>query len=187
MFKISDFKASEPICADKLKTMRFESAHMAKIDSLKALSGRLPVKDEMFFLETTNSFNTFTFITYILKEKLIIDELFIATYSINTRILNSLQNWINNGVIKHITVYISDSIKHRMPKVADMLDSFQSAYSFFTLQYAWTHKKIICVRCSNDYYVIEGSGNFSENSAEEQCLFTNNKSLYEFRRPGTCK
>ena len=183
LFDINSLGSSEPVNSDKLKVMQFERSHMLKIDNLKSLSGMLPSPGEMFFLETTNSFNAFTFITYILKEKGCIDELFVATYSINQRILNSLQNYINKGALNEVNIYISETIKHRNPTATQLLESFNIAYPFFRLQYAYSHKKITCIRCGEEYFVIEGSGNFSENAAEEQYLFVNSKELYEFRKP----
>jgi len=164
--------------------LRFMHSHMERVENIKNLIGRLPGESEMLFLESTKSFNAFTFIPYLIKYAGAIDELFVATYTINSRICNSLVKWLDKGMIKHLHVYISDSIKHRMPKVVDLLEIMQrQRQEQIQITYAWTHKKVTCVRIGGDHYVVEGSGNWSENAAEEQYLFTKSKELYEFRRP----
>lgn len=166
---------------DKIKCGQFLNMHSQKLVSLKDLIKRLPNENEIFFIETIKSFNAFTFIIYLIKEAGIINDLFIATYSINIRILNSLAKWIDKGDINQVHIYISDSIKQRMPKVVETMEGISTTRDI-KITYSWTHKKVICARINNDYYVIEGSGNFSENSAEEQYIFTKSKNLYEFRR-----
>jgi hypothetical protein len=160
---------------------KFDSMHDQKIATIKMLCGRLPEENEIFFLETTNSFNAFTFIVYLLKHAGRIDELFIATYSINGRILDSLSTRIRNNEIGDICLYIAESIKYRMPKVKDQLDMMIKEMNNFQVEYTWTHKKVICARIGDAYYVVEGSGNFSENTAEEQYIFMKSKRIYDFR------
>ena len=69
---------------------RFEKMHCEKIHSIKQLVGRIPEPGEIFFLWTLNSFNAFTFITYVIKYYGKILDLTFSTYSINERILQSL-------------------------------------------------------------------------------------------------
>lgn len=161
--------------------IRFDEMHEHKIATIKMLCGRLPEENEVFFLESTNSFNAFTFIVYLLKHAGRIDDLYIATYSINTRILDSLSTRIRNNEIGDICLYIAESIRYRMPKVKDQLDMMIKAMDNFQVEYAWTHKKVIAARVGDAHYMIEGSGNFSENSAEEQYIFMRSKRIYEFR------
>lgn len=165
----------------KIHRARFDFIHEHKIKSLKKLAGELPGENEVFFIETTNSFNAFTFIVYIVKYVGVIDELFIATYSINQRILSSLTRRLQKNEIRRVHLYIADSIKNRVPKIKDQLDIMQEQFKNFTVEYAWTHKKVIAIRVGDDYFVVEGSGNFSENSAEEQYVFVKSKQLYDFK------
>ena len=161
--------------------VKFDEMHEQKITSIKMLCGRLPKENEIFFLETTNSFNTFTFIVYLLKYAGRIEELFIATYSINRRILDSLTRRILNNEIANVYLYIAESIKYRMPKVKDQLEVMQNQMENFQVEYAWTHKKVMAAKVGDSYFVVEGSGNFSENSAEEQYIFMNSKRIYDFK------
>ena len=161
--------------------IKFDEMHEAKVATIKLLAGKLPEENEVIFLETTNSFNAFTFIVYLIKYAGRIDDLLIKTYSINSRILDSLSARIRSNEIGDATLYIADSIKYRMPKVKDQLDMMVREFGHFQVEYAWTHQKVICARIGNNYFVVEGSGNFSENSAEEQYIFMKSKRIYEFR------
>lgn len=161
--------------------VKFEAMHEQKITSLKMLCGRLPEENEIFFLETQNSFNTFTFIVYLLKHAGRIDRLLIKTYSINTRILESLSSRIRKNEIGEVCLYIAESIRYRMPKVKDQLDIMQKEMENFQVEYSWTHQKVMTAKIGNDCYIVEGSGNFSENSAEEQYIFMRSERIYEFR------
>jgi hypothetical protein len=165
----------------KILSAKFDEMHERKIASLKSLIGDLPADNEVFFLETTNSFNAFTFIVYLLKYAGRIDDLLIKTYSINARILDSLSRRIAKNEIGNICLYIADSIKYRMPKVKDQIEIMAKELENFEVEYAWTHQKIIAARVGADHYVIEGSGNFSENTAEEQYIFLKSKRIYEFK------
>lgn len=164
-----------------LAVISFEAMHQEKVDSLKNLTRSLPVPGEIFFLWTLKSFNAFTFITYVIREKETIDHLLFSTYSINTRIVNSLMKWYDKGHIKQITILISDSIRYRLPKLNDLLQA-QAATRNIRINYAWNHSKVTLMRAGDNYYVAEGSGNFSENAMHEQYIFYNNQNAYEFRQ-----
>jgi hypothetical protein len=165
----------------KALRVKFDEMHERKVSSIKTLIGDLPEEDQVFFLETTNSFNAFTFIVYLLKHAGRIDELYIATYSINRRILDSLTSRIRKKEISDVYLYIAESIRYRMPKVKDQLDTMAKQIENFQVEYAWTHKKVIAARVGDAHYVVEGSGNFSENTAEEQYIFLKSKRIYEFK------
>jgi len=176
------FQQSSTYTEDKIKRDRFIDMHCHRLDSIKNLVGKLPDPGEALFIETLKSFNAFTFIVYMIKEGGPVDDLFIATYSINTRIVNSLVKWMDKQQIRNVEIYISDSIKHRMPRVVELIENYASKRNNLIITYAWTHKKVICAKIADQYYIVEGSGNFSENSAQEQYLFTNSKQLYDFRK-----
>ena len=99
----------------------FDEIHEQKIATIKMLAGTLPEENQIYFLETTNSFNAFTFIVYLIKYAGRIDELFIATYSINQRILDSLSKRLAKNEVVKVRLYIAESIRYRMPKVKDRL------------------------------------------------------------------
>lgn len=187
LFSLDEFnhkiKEQEEATADKsaVRAAKFMDMHTQKLQNLKELTGRLPTEREMFFLWTLNSFNAFTFIVYVIKHCGIINELSLSTYSINDRILTSLLKWYDKGSIESVNINISDSIKHRNPKIHDQLQS-QLLNRNINVNYTWNHSKITLMRSNENHFVVEGSGNFSENAQHEQYLFANDKQLYDFRR-----
>lgn len=164
-----------------IQVERFIEMHTHKVGSLKELAGRLPGNDEIFFIWTMKSFNAFTFIPYVIKSCGVIDNLVISTYSINTRIVNSLTRYLDKEQIKNIHIFISDSIKYRMPKVVDLLECLNTVRKNMSIKYSWNHSKVTLIEAANNSFVIEGSSNFSENAQIEQYVFLNNKNVYDFR------
>jgi len=161
---------------------KFIDLHTEKVKNIRQLTGRLPTEGEAFFLWTVNSFNAFTFIPFIIRECGIINEIYIATYSINTRIIDALMRLINSGKILNVHLFISDSIKYRLPRVYDHLDALCSNRKEITVHYAWNHAKIALIKAGDNFFDVEGSGNFSENAQHEQYVFINSEKIYKFRK-----
>ncbi len=161
----------------------FLNIHEERVERIKNLAGRLPSPGEIYFLWTVNSFNAFTFIPFILHELGTIDELILSTYSINIRIIDALIKLIDRGKILKVDIFISDSIKSRLPKVFDHLNALvMKRRGVITVNYAWNHSKIALIRCGDSYFDIEGSGNWGENAQHEQYIFLNSRKVFEFRK-----
>lgn len=164
----------------RLCAQRFESMIAFKVNNLRELCGRLPEDDEAFFIETKKSFTAFTFIVYIIKWTGRVNRLYIATYSTNERIINALLRWRDKGLLGDIHLHVSETLQFRMPKVfARLVDLHRCGV--ITLTCSWSHKKIACMDTPCGKFVVEGSGNYGENSMEEQYVFLKNKHIYEFR------
>ena len=167
---------------DAAKLHSFLDMHMRKIESIKDLAGHPPRENECYFLWTLNSFNAFTFIPYLIKEHGHIDELTVSTYSINTRIADSFMRHLSQGSIAKVKILLAESMSYRMPKVVDHLKMSLADHPSASITYGWNHSKITLVRSGDHHYVIEGSGNWSENAAHEQYIFINSPEIYAFRR-----
>lgn len=164
----------------KMMSARYESMLTFRVNSLRELCGRLPSSGEIFFIATKKSFSAFTFIAYLIRTAGKILNLFIATYSTNDRIIGALLKWKSKGMLLHIHIHISETIKFRMPKVWERLVELEREGTI-RLSTAWSHKKITCMETEEGHYVVEGSGNYGENALEEQYIFLKNKEVYEFR------
>lgn len=135
------------------------------------------------FLWSLHSFNAFTFVPYLLKEHGQIQHLSMSTYTVNQRIADALFRMAATGQVQKISLYISESLKFRMPKVVDHLQALQqSRPDLLEVVYCWNHSKITLAHCGQNYYTIEGSGNWSENARYEQYIFANKQDLYDFRQ-----
>lgn len=172
----------EPI-QDKSAVLRdkFLDMHSRQVETLKELAGQLPAENEFLAIWTMKSFNAFTFIPYLIMECGKIDRLVMSTYSINRRIIDSLIKKIDQGKIEKVSLLISDSLRQRMPLVSDHLQSMAKLRPQIIVNYAWNHSKITLAEAAGKYFVVEGSGNWSENAQFEQYLFFNNKKLFDFR------
>lgn len=184
-FSLNDIGHADPVQKDKNDVLQveFTDLHDFKVANLNELVKGLPLPGSAFFIWTVNSFNAFTFIPLTLKIAGRIDELIISTYSINIRIINALSWYLNNNLIGNVYILISDSAKYRIPAVVDHLEQFSASYpERVTLRYAWNHSKITLIKTTDHHLVVEGSGNFSENSRHEQYMILNSQQIFEFRK-----
>ncbi|HPS61871.1 MAG TPA: hypothetical protein PLK82_02360 [Bacteroidales bacterium] len=160
---------------------KFLQLHSERIDSIRSLAPRFPREGEIFFLWTVNSFNAFTFIPYIIRHSGVINELILSTYSINIRIIDALIRLIDRDQIQQVDIFISDSIKSRLPKVYDHLMAIIEKKPV-RVYFSWNHSKIALIRSGDHYFDVEGSGNWGENAQHEQYVFLNSRNIYEFRK-----
>lgn len=166
--------------------MKFYQMHCERIDSLKNLVN-IPKPDEINFLWTLKSFNAFTFIPFCIKEFGRIDELTLSTYAINKRIADSLIRQFDKGGIGSVHIFISETSKFRSAGVIDHLQALMQTRPNISLQFGWNHSKVSCVKCGDNYFTFEGSGNWSENAMYEQYVLVNSKKIYDFRKNNILK
>lgn len=184
-FSIQDIVHADPVQKDKndILPVKFTELQDFKVANLTDLMGRLPQPGAAFFIWTVNSFNAFTFIPFTLKIAGKIDELIISTYSINIRIIDALSWYLNNKLVGSVYILISDSAKYRIPIVVDHLEQFATSNpGSVSLRYAWNHSKVTLIKTTDHHLVVEGSGNFSENSRHEQYMILNSQQIFEFRK-----
>jgi len=117
----------------------------------------------------------------VIKECGIIEELCVSTYSINSRIINSLLRYVDKGLIKSVYITVSDSIRQKNTRVYDQLIAL-SERKPIKVTLSWNHSKIALIRAGNYYLDIEGSGNWAENAMHEQYVFVNSRKVFEFRK-----
>lgn len=101
-----------PVRTSGLMAERFLRIQGHKVGSLKELIKKLPDENEIYFIWTTSSFTGFTFIPMLINECGIIDELTLATFSINIRILNALVKLVTDGKILKVNMLISDALPY---------------------------------------------------------------------------
>lgn len=183
LFDIAELSVDTLQPEDKSGAMaeQFLQIHGERVESIKNLSGRIPQDGEVFFLWTVNSFNAFTFIPFIFKECGFIEELILATYSINIRIIDALVRLIDQEKIGKVEIFISDSIKSRLPKVYDHLMALVEKKPV-RVTFSWNHSKIALIKTADHYFDVEGSGNWGENAQHEQYVFLNSRKIYDFRK-----
>lgn len=159
---------------------KYLATHFKKLESLEKDLHRLPTRDEFIFCHSEASFNAFTFIPFIAKP-LHIEHLYATTYSISRRVIAALMEMHDKGMIARITLSISDSMIKRNPVTIDNLVAMAASRPNIEVVFSWVHAKVALVKTEEAHYVIEGSGNWSENAKFEQYLFAESKGLFDFR------
>jgi len=159
---------------------KYLASHYQKISSLENDLMRVPTREEFFFLQSDTAFNAFTFIPLV-ANVYPIKELHASTYSISRKVISALIEMHDKGQIERITLLVSDSMIKRNPLTIENLMAMASTRPNVTVLYAWVHAKVCLLQTHEDYFVIEGSGNWSENAHYEQYTFANSKGLYDFR------
>ena len=186
-FSIDDIKPRQlqqpEASADKQLCTAYLNSHEFKVSGLRDLCHRLPDPGQMILLWTLKQFNAFTFIPYIIQNAGTIHELAISTYSISTKGIDAIMLMVDRGQIGHVHISISDSVKFRIPRVVDHLNSLVTARpDKISLLYGWNHSKITLMKTDKGFYIVEGSGNFTENAQHEQYIFMNSEQIYNFRK-----
>jgi hypothetical protein len=181
LFPLPEKSKVKDSTADKKLIKRHSIQALKRVSSLRDLT-ELPKPGQMIFLFTDKSFNAFSFVSYLLVKHQVIDELYLSTYSISKKILLNFSQLLSTEKIKKIELLVADSLKHQRPQVKDQLDRFAKNFPALSVKYAWNHSKMSLFKIGEHHYVVEGSGNWSENSRHEQYLFANDKELYEFRK-----
>lgn len=159
---------------------KYLASHYQKVSSLENDLMRVPTAEEFFFLQSDTAFNAFTFIPFV-ANNYPIKELHASTYSISRKVIQALIEMHDKGQIERITLLISDSMIKRNPLTIENLMAMASSRPNVTVLYAWVHAKVCLLQTHENYFVIEGSGNWSENAHYEQYTFANSKGLYDFR------
>ena len=159
---------------------RYLLAHFQKLENVKRDLGRLPTPGEHFFLQSDKSFNAFTFIPFV-AQKEVVKYMYASTYSLSTKVIDAFMELHDKGLIEELTLLISDSMLKRNPKAMDYLQSVAATRANVKICFAWVHAKVTLLKTASHHYVIEGSGNWSENAQYEQYLFACDRDLYRFR------
>ena len=145
---------------------------------------RLPAIGERIRIRTQQSINLIGFILKIIEVHEIIEELTIATYTLNRHALSIISDLTKTGKIKKLNILLASSYSFRNADYyaklkADFLALDETGYNVH-LVFAWSHFKITLAKCGADYYQHEGSMNYSDNNMAEQLSFENNKAIYDY-------
>lgn len=185
-FSLSDVQMEHPVPHGEQDSRLCEAYlqyHQVKLEGLKDLCKRLPAPGEALALWTLKQFNAFTFIPYVSSVSGPITELIITTYSISTKVIDSLILLADRGHIQTIHLAVSDSVRFRIPRVVDYLEALlPSRENQLSVTYCWNHSKIALMQSAGNYFLLEGSGNFTENAQHEQYILINSQQMYEFRK-----
>jgi len=129
---------------------------------------------------TQKVINPYGFILEAIKQNGPINNLIIATYSINQKAISILMNLLDDKLIKDFTLLVNCNIKFQMKgKDVELLAEEKKRDNFHIIK-KYSHAKVTLIDQDNVKIVISGSGNYSENPRHEQYTINDDKELYEF-------
>ena len=166
-----------------VKVQKFLEMHTAKVSIVEKHIPAPPAQGEIIFVWTTAQFNTMSLIAWIIKHLGPIEELTVSTYSISNICVNALFSQIDAGNILKAYFFLSDYVPRQSPGKYEMLTAQAKARpGKIEIGLGFNHSKVTLARVGQNRIVITGSGNFAENSGNEQYTICNNENIYEFYR-----
>lgn len=169
---------------DKKVYRRFLDKQYNRVSSIDELLGKLPGKNEQIRIITQKSFNAFAILLYI-AEKVNIEELILGVFRIDKNSVIGIKELYESMNIKQITIILSSFfIQTKKPeRSAQMLIEFAKDKENIKIVFCWNHTKIMGVKTNDDkYYIVEGSGNMTDNAKIEQYLFEQSKEMFYFHK-----
>ncbi len=143
----------------------------------------LPQSGQQLRIRTQQQINMIAILLKIAEVHGVMDDVCIATYTLNKEAFSILESLLIAGRIKALSLFVAESYTFRdklyYRHLKDRASLLKKKYDIH-LMFARSHLKITLVRAGNDYYQIEGSMNYSLNNIAEQLLFENNKETYEY-------
>lgn len=185
--KIVEAKAlSEPLFdTEKTAIKNYRVSNLIRLQKLSQIID-LPQKEEHIRIVTHNAFNAFSWIDYLCSKFTFFEQVYVTSYNFSESPISILLEKFDQKVFQKLSIVISESIRFRMPKRFQQLKSGIENRNNPNLRCAavWNHTKIILMKPSgtDDHFIIEGSGNFSENAYIEQYSFDNSEQIFNFHK-----
>lgn len=150
-------------------------------NTLKSIN--IPKIGEIYRIRTQTQTNLITIILKIVAQN-VIEELTIATYTLNREAFDILCQLLVSGKIKKLNLLIASSYSFRDEEYYNLLkkkmqELSENGYNTH-LTFAWSHAKITLIKCGENYYHMEGSMNYSQNNMVENLIFCNDKEVYNW-------
>lgn len=139
----------------------------------------IPKENEITSIRTQSQMNIFSIFLQFIKNYGAIDYLSIQTYTFNEKTVYALKELLDSGKIKKLQIIMTETANFRIPKIYRLLKDLFSERKECNLCFYWVHSKVNLIKCGNDKYVLDGSGNFSMNAQVEQYNIINSKKLFD--------
>ncbi len=140
----------------------------------------IPKKNEQSIIVTQRAVNSFDFILAMIAKHHEIDELIISFYRIGKKVINEIDSLFEKKLIPKVHLLINDGFPKLVPDCYNRIKELEGKSMQLFIEN--THTKIILMKCKDNFYVIQGSGNLSINARIEQYIFFNDKNVYDFHK-----
>lgn len=149
---------------------------------IEEVINELPKEKEYFHIISDGSFDYFKIIKRILEIKEGNFILYASTWTMNYCNVDELLSFIKLGRLKEVCIITGEYLRQQEPLVFETLKQGLYESGVGRLNAFKNHCKIIAMTNGEDYFVCEGSANFTANPRAEQHIITNNKEVYEFHK-----
>ncbi len=140
----------------------------------------IPKKNEITCVRTQSQLNLLTLFLHIINKENQIEFLSIQSYTINEKTIFALLNLMKEKKILKLQLIITETASFRTPKAYKLLKDVFSKMNNVNLVFYWVHSKVNLIKTKKNYYVLDGSGNFSMNAQIEHYNIINSKELFDF-------
>lgn len=142
---------------------------------------RLPEPGEQIRIRTQQQINLISILLKVVEQNERINDLIITTYTMNKEAWSVIVDLIETGKIEKLTLCIASSYsfrdsEHKKRLIADCLRLSQE--HDVRLFFADIHFKICLMKCGENFYLHEGSMNWSTNNMAENLIFENCRESY---------
>ena len=140
----------------------------------------IPKKNSVLAIRTQSQLNAFSIFLQFIEKYGKIDFLSIQTYTIDEKTIYTLKELHDSGKIEKLQIIMTETAVFRIPKIYKLLKELFSENENCNLCFYWVHSKVHLIKCGEDKYVIDGSGNFSMNAQVEQYNIFHSDELFDF-------
>lgn len=179
---LSDFK-KQNITQDlnELKSIALENLKIQnQVLSSKQKQIQIPKENSLTQIITQKQLNSFTIILAFIEKYGSIDFLQLMTYTIDEKTLFTLIELIEQKKIKRLQILMTETASFRIPKIYKLLKENFIERKNCNLVFYWVHSKINLIQCGKEKYVIDGSGNYSQNAQVEHYNIFNSQKMFDF-------
>ncbi len=153
-----------------------------KRQNVERLIESLPLADESLHIVSNGSFDYFTLIPHVIElSNSVADDFYFSTWTMSRDNVVQIIDMFDRGLIKNINALTGEYFRSRESKVYAIFEDavLQRSQRIFSNK---NHAKVTLIHINQNYYVIEGSANFTANPRIEQFVLTNSKELFNFHK-----
>lgn len=173
-----EFKSTRKIKRANLRQSTRDDNFKTLIESMYGM----PTKNTYLAIKTNGTSDCGSIFSYLLKKHSVIDDMYMATWTISKQNIKRIRLAIENEQLKKLTMIFSSTLKAANPSLyANLISSLHDFDNVF-LKEVNSHAKTFSVKIKDDYYTVSGSANWSENPRIENFLILNNKELYNHHK-----
>jgi hypothetical protein len=145
-------------------------------------NGGFPKENEILAIKTNGTSDAGSFFSNAIDEFEVIDEMYLATWTISKANIQRLKQSIESGKLLKLVMVISSTLKPANPALYSSLILNLNHFDNVTIKEVNSHAKTYSFKVQNNHFTISGSANWSENPRIENYLILNSLPLYNHHK-----